>query len=106
MSRELRKIEEYFICFMIYPIIGWFCETVLFAMTYGRKYNGLLGGFFNRGYLYGTYVLLSSFIAILFVLIFERFLGKKKFLMILSIYVECSAISFLIQIFLKVGMQV
>ena len=33
MSRELRKIEEYFICFMIYPIIGWFCETVLFAIT-------------------------------------------------------------------------
>lgn len=99
MSEKLRKIEEYFICFMLYSVIGWFCETILFAMTYGKKYVNLLGGyFFNRGYLYGPYVLFSGFIAIVFVLIFERFLDKKKFLLILPIYVECAFLSFLVQI--------
>ena len=49
-----RKIEEYFLYFILYSMIGWFYEVFLEVVVYRW-------GFSNRGVLFGPYCVVYGF---------------------------------------------
>ena len=65
-----RKIEEYFLYFILYSMIGWFYEVFLEVVIYRW-------GFSNRGVLFGPYCVVYGFGALLLILLLTR-LKKKK----------------------------
>ena len=65
-----RKIEEYFLYFILYSMIGWFYEVFLEVVVYRW-------GFSNRGVLFGPYCIVYGFGALLLILLLTR-LKKKK----------------------------
>ena len=65
-----RKIEEYFLYFILYSMIGWFYEVFLEVVVYRW-------GFSNRGVLFGPYCVVYGFGELLLILLLTR-LKKKK----------------------------
>ena len=65
-----RKIEEYFLYFILYSMIGWFYEVFLEVVVYRW-------GFSNRGVLFGPYCIVYGFGALLLIFLLTR-LKKKK----------------------------
>lgn len=65
-----RKIEEYFIYFILYSIIGWCYEVFLEVVVYRW-------GFSNRGVLFGPYCIVYGFGALLLIILLSK-LQKKK----------------------------
>lgn len=66
----LEKIQKYFVCFILYSVIGWLYEVFLEVVVYGW-------GFSNRGVLYGPYCVIYGIGAL--VLIFSLgFLKRQK----------------------------
>ena len=65
-----RKIEEYFLYFILYSMIGWFYEVFLEVVVYRW-------GFSNRGVLFGPYCVVYGFGALLLIFLLTR-LKKKK----------------------------
>lgn len=66
----LRKIEEYFLYFMMYSVIGWCYEVFLEVVVYRW-------GFSNRGVLFGPYCIVYGFGALLLIVLLTK-LKKKK----------------------------
>lgn len=65
-----RKIEEYFLYFILYSMIGWLYEVFLEVVIYRW-------GFSNRGVLLGPYCVVYGFGALLLIFLLTR-LKKKK----------------------------
>lgn len=65
-----RKIQEYFIYFILYSIIGWCYEVFLEVFIYRW-------GFSNRGVMFGPYCIVYGFGALLLIFLLSK-LKKKK----------------------------
>ena len=65
-----RKIEEYFLYFILYSMIGWFYEVFLEVVVYRW-------GFSNRGVLFGPYCVVYGFGALLLILLINKIKKKK-----------------------------
>lgn len=66
----LRKIEEYFLYFMMYSVIGWCYEVFLEVVVYRWEFS-------NRGVLFGPYCIVYGFGALLLIILLTK-LKKKK----------------------------
>ena len=69
-NNVLNKICRYFMYFMMYAIIGWLYEVFLEVVVYRW-------GFSNRGVLFGPYLPVYGFGALIFILCFYRLIDKK-----------------------------
>src|SRR6056297_981964 len=68
---ELEKNRKYFMYFMMYAIVGWLYEVFLEVVIY--KW-----GFSNRGILFGPYLPIYGFGALVFILLFYKLSRKKQ----------------------------
>ena len=64
-----KKIKLYFFSFMLYALIGWIYEVIL-EFYYGN-------GFVNRGFLFGPYLPVYGFGALLIIFTIQGFSRKK-----------------------------
>lgn len=64
-----KKIKLYFFSFMLYAFIGWIYEVIL-EFYYGN-------GFVNRGFLFGPYLPVYGFGALLIIFTIQGFSKKK-----------------------------
>lgn len=80
------KIRDYFIYFIFYSFLGWIYETVLEVFIYHW-------GFSNRGVLFGPVLPVYGFGALIFLLVFNKFLKRlsriEKFCMIPTVFLGC-----------------
>ncbi len=67
---KFEKIEKYFITFFVYAVIGWIYELFIFY------YHG--EGWVNRGFLYGPYLPVYGFGALLLIVLLSKILERKK----------------------------
>lgn len=86
----LNKVKKYFLCFMMYSVIGWLYEVILEVFIY--KW-----GFSNRGVLFGPYCPIYGVGALIFILIVGRILKDKKrkdkILLIPVVFILCMVIA-------------
>ena len=86
MKDKLRKLEPYVIYFMMYAIIGWIYEVFLEVVVY--KW-----GFSNRGVLFGPWLPVYGFGALLFLaVVYPLIRGKelkRKLIMIPVVFLLC-----------------
>ncbi len=86
----LNKVKKYYLCFMMYSIIGWLYEVILEVFIY--KW-----GFSNRGVLFGPYCPIYGVGALIFILIVGRILKDKKrkdkILLIPVVFILCMVIA-------------
>lgn len=86
----LNKVKKYFLCFMMYSVIGWLYEVILEVFIY--KW-----GFSNRGVLFGPYCPIYGVGALIFILIVGRILKdkkrKEKILLIPVVFILCMVIA-------------
>jgi len=91
----MKKIEKYFLYFMLYSMIGWIYEVFLEVVVYRW-------GFSNRGVLFGPYCPVYGFGAIAFIFTAYRLIKdkplKKKLLYIPIIFLLCMLIATLIEL--------
>lgn len=66
----MRKIQEYFLYFMLYSILGWCYEVFLEVVVYRW-------GFSNRGVLFGPYCVVYGFGAMILLLSLGKFKERK-----------------------------
>ena len=93
--KKLSKLEPYVIYFMLYAMVGWIYEVFLEVVVY--KW-----GFSNRGVLYGPYLPVYGFGALLFIflvypLIHDKEL-KKKLIMIPVVFILCMVSATLLEL--------
>lgn len=89
------SIKNYFLCFILYSIIGWIYEVFLEVVIY--KW-----GFSNRGVLFGPYCPVYGVGALIFIftvygLIKDKDL-KKKLLMLPIIFISCMFIATVVEL--------
>lgn len=65
-----KKMQEYFLYFMMYSIIGWIYEVFLEVVIYRW-------GFSNRGVLFGPYCVVYGFGALLLIFLLGRLKTKR-----------------------------
>lgn len=86
----LNKVKKYYLCFMMYSVIGWLYEVILEVFIY--KW-----GFSNRGVLFGPYCPIYGVGALIFILIVGRILKDKKrkdkILLIPAVFILCMVIA-------------
>ena len=76
---NLRKnFNIYFFSFFIYCIIGWLYEVLLELFVYNH-------GFVNRGFLYGPYLPVYGFGAIILIFLLKNISYKKRYIKKLNI---------------------
>jgi len=84
------KFRNIFLCFMLYSIVGYIYETVLEVFIYGW-------GFSNRGVLFGPYLPVYGFGALMFILVFNKSLkdikSVEKIFMIPTVFITCMILS-------------
>lgn len=66
----MKKVQDYFLYFMFYSIIGWFYEVFLEVVVYRW-------GFSNRGALFGPYCVVYGFGAVILLLTLSGLMKKK-----------------------------
>ena len=95
MKKILDKISPYIIYFMLYAMIGWIYEVFLEVVVY--KW-----GFSNRGVLFGPWLPVYGFGALLFIfLVYPIIKGKsfkKKLLLIPVVFVLCMVSATLLEL--------
>jgi len=69
--RKIKKLRKYLIFFMMYGVVGWLYEVFLEVVVY--KW-----GFSNRGVLFGPYLPIYGFGALVFIILFYEFSQKKQ----------------------------
>lgn len=69
MRRGIKFLEEYFLYFMMYSILGWIYEVFLEVVVYRW-------GFSNRGVLFGPYCVVYGFGALILVALLWRLKNK------------------------------
>ena len=91
-----KRINELFLYFMIYSVIGWIYEVFLEVVVYRW-------GFTNRGVLFGPYCPVYGFGAIIFVLLIYNHIkdlkGKKRIISIPLVFLACMVIATLLELF-------
>ena len=96
MKDKLRKIEPYVIYFMLYAMVGWIYEVFLEVVVYRW-------GFSNRGVLYGPWLPVYGFGALLFIfLVYPLIRGKelkRKIIMIPVVFLLCMLSATLLELF-------
>lgn len=89
------KIKKYFLCFLLYSIIGWIYEVFLEVVIY--KW-----GFTNRGVLFGPYCPVYGFGALAFIFAIYKLIKNKniktKILMIPFVFLGCTLIATIIEL--------
>ena len=95
MKDKVRKLEPYVIYFMLYAMVGWIYEVFLEVVVY--KW-----GFSNRGVLFGPWLPVYGFGALLFIfLVYPLIRGKelkKKLLMIPVVFILCMVSATLLEL--------
>lgn len=94
--KEKQYVQKYFLCFMMYAVLGWCYEVVLETFIYRW-------GFTNRGVLFGPYCPVYGVGALAFLLCFGRLMKKKdlKWLNIIKpfiIFIGCMAAATIIEL--------
>lgn len=94
--KEKQYVQKFFLCFMMYAVLGWCYEVILETFIYRW-------GFTNRGVLFGPYCPVYGVGALSFLLCFNTLMKKKdvKWLNIvkpLIIFVGCMAVATLIEL--------
>ena len=86
----IKKIEKYYLYFMMYAVIGWLYEVFLEVVVYRW-------GFSNRGVLFGPYLPVYGFGALLFIFCFYKLINncdlKKRIIMIPVIFLGCMIVA-------------
>ena len=90
------KLQKYFICFVLYAVLGWSYEVILETFIYQW-------GFANRGVLFGPYCPVYGVGAMSFLLCLGKLMRKKdiRWLNIIKpiiIFIGCAAIATLIEL--------
>ena len=67
---RFRQVEKYFLCFLLYSLIGWCYEVFLEVVVYGW-------GFSNRGVLFGPYCPVYGFGALALIFSVYRLIDGK-----------------------------
>ncbi len=67
---KIRKLEELFIYFLLYAMIGWIYKVILEIFFYSKT-------FVNRGFLFGTYLPVYGFGAIIILLTVSKLKQKR-----------------------------
>ena len=95
MKRIIEKISPYIIYFMLYAMIGWIYEVFLEVVVY--KW-----GFSNRGVLFGPWLPVYGFGALLFLfLVYPLISGKtlkKKLILIPIVFIMCMVSATLLEL--------
>ncbi len=70
-SKEKIKYElrMYFFLFMLYSLIGWIYETILFSVEEGY--------FINRGFNFGPYIPIYGFGAVIIMIVISKFIVES-----------------------------
>lgn len=70
-SKEKIKYElrMYFFLFMLYSLIGWIYETILFSVEEGH--------FINRGFNFGPYIPIYGFGAVIIMIVISKFIVES-----------------------------
>ncbi len=94
--RKIKKLRKYFIFFMMYGVVGWLYEVFLEVVVY--KW-----GFSNRGVLFGPYLPIYGFGALVFIILFYEFSQKKqpffkKIASIIIVFLGCAFAATLIEL--------
>jgi len=71
ISSKMEKIRKYFMYFIMYALVGWLYEVFLEVVIY--KW-----GFSNRGVLFGPYLPIYGFGALVFIFLFYKLSRKKQ----------------------------
>lgn len=91
----MRKVQRYFLLFMMYAFIGWAYEVFLEVVVYNW-------GFSNRGVLFGPYLPVYGFGALAFLLCFSKILKnktlKQKLCYIPLIFLGCMIVATVIEL--------
>ena len=86
MKKLIERISSYVIYFMLYAMIGWIYEVFLEVVVYRW-------GFSNRGVLFGPWLPVYGFGALLFIFIVYPIIKgkdfKKKLLMLPVVFILC-----------------
>src|SRR5699024_8539271 len=67
---KIKKVQEYFLYFMCYSVIGWLYEVFLEVVVYRW-------GFSNRGVLFGPYCVVYGFGAVILLLSLRPLMDKR-----------------------------
>ena len=67
---KLKRLQEYFLYFMMYSILGWIYEVFLEVVVYRW-------GFSNRGVLFGPYCVVYGFGAIILIFLLSRLKNRR-----------------------------
>ena len=90
MKKLFNFIQEYYLYFMMYSIIGWIYEV--FIEVFIKKW-----GFSNRGVLFGPYCPVYGFGALFFIFLVYKLIKdkplKRRLIMIPVIFVLCTLIA-------------
>lgn len=95
-SDSIFKIKKYFICFVMYAILGWCYEVILETFIYRW-------GFSNRGILFGPYCPVYGVGALTFILCFTWLMNKQDKLWLniikpIIIFLGCMIVATLIEL--------
>lgn len=92
---DMKKVQNLFLLFMMYALIGWCYEVFLEVVVYDW-------GFSNRGVLFGPYLPVYGFGALAFILCFYKLIKdkllKKKLLYIPLIFLGCMIVATLLEL--------
>lgn len=72
-AKPVRFVQKYFICFLLYAVMGWCYEVILETFIYRW-------GFTNRGVLFGPYCPIYGFGAMTFLLVLHPLIRKRDVL--------------------------
>lgn len=64
------ELRMYFFLFMLYSVIGWVYETILFTVEEGH--------FVNRGFNFGPYIPIYGFGAVIIMIIISKFIAESN----------------------------
>lgn len=82
----IKKLQNYYLYFMMYAIIGWIYEVFLEVVVYRW-------GFTNRGVLFGPYCPVYGFGALLFIFLIYPLIKnkplKRKLIMLPVVFILC-----------------
>ena len=71
MKRDAKTCQTYFLCFLLYALLGWLYEVFLEVVVYRWGYS-------DRGVLFGPWCPVYGVGAMAFLLCFRRLLIKRE----------------------------
>lgn len=95
-NNKKQFVEKYFLCFMMYAVIGWCYEVFIEVFVKGW-------GFSNRGVLFGPYCPIYGVGALTFLLLFGRLMRSdaapcQKLLRLFMIFLGCMTAATVIEL--------